>query len=390
MLNNTVFQGESHEKYIQPDLCNSDLPVQDGIHTISGIQAEVICDMLTIDQILKTLNTHPALSECKTYIKSRTTVRIDIPENNRDIRKKITDVVLAAFENSTTSPIRPFDVLIPNKFVCLVKPGALAPKTASGAFFGVLSKIDLGQFDTSSFSDVCLSFSTGKLPTTIKENSDAQAVSDLNEAIERALKNSSAGIDLNIEGHSFKNVIGCVPVTKGEPKADLVLVCRNGYKLYPGGYISYKMGTSAKDFQNYSGLSARSARGIFEHNETHDFFINAESVAAAGNKEDPFQEIQDNTIIGLALWGKDFGVGKWTYGVNNCNFIAQGKVAIVGNRLVYDHVQNNGDFKFSRAYQPVFGARYTPRRDSVGPKGTRVDKYRVGIYPRVYRTEWMK
>ena len=271
-----------------------------------------------------------------------------------------------------------------------MKPAKGAKKTASGAFFGVLSEIDLKQFNTSSFSGVCSAFAAGKLVTNIKENSDVIAVSDLNKAISHALGHSSAGIDLNSYGHQFKNVIGCVPVTIGEPKADLVIVCRDGMKLYPGGYISYKMGTSAKDFQNYSGLSAKTAKEIFEHDETLTFYKKLHELSEANKKEDIFQPIKDKNIIGLALWGKDFAISNHSYGVNNCNFIAQGSAVITGHHLKYHHVQNNGDFNFSREYEPVFGARYASGRNNRGPNGITANNFRIGIFPRAYRSAWLK
>lgn len=255
--------------------------------------------------------------------------------------------------------------------------------------YGRLAALDLSKYDTTQFLTISTLFSQGKLVSTIKEASDVKAVSDFNTALDSVL-DDSAGLTLTIAGFRFTNIIGCIPVTNGEPKADIVLVKIDVKKkaLTPAAFISYKMGTDAKGFQQYSGLSEKSSPVIFKHAETKQFF----KKLAANNKrdvtKDEFQIIKDKSIIGKAVWGLNYG--SVDYDIDNVHFLAQGEVSISGNRLVYSHTHKNGDFKFTKEYEPVFGARNTPGRNNKGPDGIDVANYRIGIFPRAYRTKWLQ
>lgn len=260
-------------------------------------------------------------------------------------------------------------------------------KSGSSVYYGRLGDLKLSKYDTTSFLDISTQFASGELVTSIKEASDVIAVSDFNKALNDALDNPD-GMTLSSEGFRFKNVIGCIPVTNGEPKADVVLVGidNKNKKLFPTAYISYKMGSRAKDFQNYSGLSEKSSSYIFNHKETKKFYETLAKFSKQKLHPDVYQIIKDEKIIGMSVWGMDFGR---TYGINNCHFIAQGQVTISGGRLSYTHSHKNGDFNFDKEYQPVFGARFASGRNNKGPGGIQVSNYRIGIFPRAYRSSWL-
>lgn len=340
--------------------------------------------MATQDEVIQEL--HRLLPTVNFYGLTSKTIRADISQNNVALRNKITQDVIGFFPGSSTTKARPNDVKIPGGFTILVKPTKGAKKVASGAYYGNLEKIDLSAFKLGAFADISREFAAGNLVTAIKEASDIKCVSELNEAIVKASKGSLDGITLKIDGFTFKNVIGCIPVTNGEPKADVVLVCKKSGELYPDCYISYKMGAAAKDFQNYSGLSDKSSAYIFNHKETLKFYTTLSAMAASGVKGDVYQLIEDKKIIGLSVWGSDYG---GNFGVNNCHTIAQGSPTISGTRLTYTHSVKNGDFNFETGYQPVFGARYASGRNNRGPNGLTAPNFRIGIFPRAYRSKWL-
>jgi len=339
---------------------------------------------MTIDQIVKLLT--QKIKGVSVYPLSGKSARVDITKNSVDERKRVTQLVLSTIKNARADDkTRPFDVSTPEGFKILVKPQKNAPKQGSGAYYGILEKIDLSSFNLTSFYEVSPQFAQGKLVGNIKEASDVKCVSDLNEAIEKSSK-TMGGITLSIEGYTFKNVIGCIPVTNGEPKADVVFVCRKDNTLYPDCYMSYKMGNSAKGFQNYSGLSEKSSPYIFNHEETYEFYKMLSNMTENGVKKDVYQIIKDKKIIGMSVWGMGYG---GAYGINNCHFIAQGEVSISGTSLKYTHSHKNGDFNFKKEYQPVFGARYATGRNNKGPKGLFNSNFRIGIFPRAYRSAWL-
>ena len=341
--------------------------------------------MASQDEVIKELRR--LVKDVNIYSVNSRTIRVDTNINSVSVRNQKTSEILSLFPGSTVTKDRPNDVKLPGGFTILVKPAKDAKKTGSSAYYGLLENIDLTAFKLNSFSKVSTEFASGKLVTNIKEASDVKCVSELNEEIVKASKGNLEGITLKIHGFTFTGVIGCIPVTNGEPKADVVLVCKRNGELVPDCYISYKMGSTAKDFQNYSGLSEKSSSYIFNHKETLKFYQTLANMSSSGIKGDVFQIIEDRKIMGLSVWGMDYGQS--SYGINNCHFIAQGSPSISGNNLKYTHSQKNGDFNFDKTYQPVFGARYTPGRGNKGPGGLKVDNFRIGIYPRAYRSRWL-
>ena len=346
----------------------------------------------TVDDIIKRLASNKEFGKCNIYKETSKTVRLDIEENNAQMRTKMTSLVMSEFEGSELKPNRPNDVKIPGGFTVLVKPKKGAKKTASGVYYGLLGTIDLSIFDTTAFGQVCSTFTSGKLVKYIKESSDIKCVSDFNKVIEKHLDPSFKGLNLKLGETTFKNIIGMIPVTTGEHKADVVLVSREGNTLKPVCYLSYKMGTNAKGFQNYSGLSEKSSPQIFNDDETITFYNTLAQYSDSGKREDVYQIIHNENIIGISLFGKEYGkaFGKSSFGINNCNFIVQGEVSIIGSKLTYTHIHENGNMLFSKEYQPVFGARYASGRNNIGPNGQNIKNYRIGIFPRAYRSSWLR
>lgn len=339
---------------------------------------------------LFTLSNHlqRSIPDIMAYPESGKTVRVDISQNNVSLRKKVTEQVIALFPGSVTVAARPNDVLLPDGWKVLVKPAQGARKTGSSAYYGYLGNINLSLYDTSAFRGVSSFVVNGKLSTDIKEASDVKCVTELNELIEPQLKNNPEGIRVTICGYRFENVVGCLPVTDGEPKADVVLVAKNGKKLTPVGFLSYKMGSNAKGFQNYSGLSEKSAPFIFNHPESLKFYKQMQTLASHGGKVEHYQKIVDPLIKGKSVFGMDYPSS--SFGVNNCHAIIQGEPRMSGGTITYTYMHKNGDMNFDKEYDPVFGSRTASGRGNVGPGGISFTGYRIGIYPRAFRSAWLE
>lgn len=285
-----------------------------------------------------------------------------------------------------------------NGFEIQVKPesstGRKTNEKSVPVYYGVLGKLNLKNIDVSAFRSIDVNFSSSKvLPRTLKEPSDIKGVSDFNKALEDASDGNPEGMTLKIKSKSgffkIENAVGVVAVVGKEPKTDYVVVSKMGNKLHPSFFISYKMGTDATAFQNYSGLSEKTSPYIWNHKETERFFRDLQVLSKkSGEKEKNYkEEINDATIMKHSLYGMNFGK---EFGLDNVNIIAQGQLKISSTgELTYDHIMPNGYIPPKRSpYHPVFGARRTVR-NSRTPFGTVVKGYRVGIYPRIYRREWM-
>ena len=323
----------------------------------------------------------------RAYPESGKTVRVDIATNNVNLRNKVVEQIKTIYSGATTLPARPHDVLLPGGWKVLVKPAQGAKKTGSKAYYGYLDQINLSLYNMSAFKNVSGEVASKQLPSNIKEASDVKCVSDLNELIFPKLKQNPNGIAITVFGYKFTNIVGCVPVTEGEPKADVVLVQQEGKILRPVCFLSYKMGSNAKGFQNYSGLSEKSSPFIFNHPETVKFYQEMQTLAQHGGKVEHYQLIEDPLIKGKSVFGMDYPSSK--FGVNNCHAIVQGEPSLSGSALKYTHMHKNGDMAFEKEYDPVFGSRTASGRGNVGPKGVSFTGYRIGIYPRAFRSAWL-
>ena len=311
---------------------------------------------------------------CDIIFKNKT-IRVELLYNNKEERERIAQIILSSKQDAKPAK-KKTEVLNVDGYKVVVKPIKKAKKNE--IYYGMLEYLDLSQFDLSLFEDVCHHFSQGRLAYNIKEVSDIQCVSKINKVL-------SCPMGLVVGNHFFENVIGCIPVTKGEPKADAVLVCLKDDKLIPGAYISYKLGHKPSDFQNLSGFSEKSSPYIFNHKETQNFF---DMLKQDDKPKEPFVLVQDKTLICHAVWGMDYGK---VFGVNNCHLLAQGDVQIKDGILSFTHEIENGCMAFLDApeTQVVYGARKATGRASRSPCGARIEGLRVGLFFRCYRQNWL-
>ncbi len=352
--------------------------------------AKILTKQEIVEHIEVLLRNHQEVKDI--YISEGGAIRVDLNMKDQMARERIALFLASQVEGASISPNRPADVKNFFGSSVLVKPKKGATAAGASINYGLLQDLDISEYDTLGFKEVSDIIVGGKLPKSIKEASDVLCVSSVNEAIVKAGATIRKGIDIQVGRYTFKNVIGCVPVTNGEPKADVVLVCKDGKRLYPDCYISYKMGYKPSDFQNLSGLSNKASPYIFSHKETLQFFklLHALQTNKNNTVAEPFVIIKDNTIKAHAIWGMNFRNGT-NFGVNNCHMIAQGKAHIVGSKFEFSHQILNGDMSQLIGEQTVvFGARKATGRGAQGPGGINITGFRIGIFFRAYRGAWVR
>lgn len=331
---------------------------------------------------------------CKKYPKTDVvdqgrTVRLEVPTRDRGERE-ITALLLSKKYNGKVKS-KKTEVQF-SGYSLSVKPkgagGSAEKKTAGRVYYGLLGKLNLKDMDVSALGVVDGGFASSKrLPPRLKEVSDMRGISDFNKKLEEVCETSN-GKTLRIGKYTVKHAVGVMAIVGKEPKTDYVIVSKDGNSLYPSFFISYKMGTSAKDFQNYSGISDKTSALIWGHAETKRFFKTLGMMSESGVAEEIKQEINDTKIMKHSMYGQDFGKA---FGIDNVNILAQGTVAIAGNGLVtFSHMMENGTVPSrSSPYFPVFGARVATGRGAKTPSGTTITGFRIGIFPRAYRSKWM-
>jgi hypothetical protein len=317
------------------------------------------------------------------------TVRLEVPTRDTSDREVIASFWAKAFKGKVKS--KRTEVQFAG-YSLIVKPkGSSGTKTndkGGTVYYGILGKLNLNEMDTSDLREVDSAFAGSKrLPKTLKEKSDIEGISDFNRKLEAVTK-SSNGINLRIGKFKIENAVGVVAVVGKEPKTDYVIVSKDGKKLYPSFFISYKMGKSAKDFQNYSGISEKTSDLIWNHKETKSFFKRLQMMVEMKQLEEHKEEIKDTDIIRHSMYGQDYGK---KYGLDNVNILAQGDVNISSDgRVTFSHMIENGTVpEKTNPYHPVFGARLATGRGAKTPFGTTITGFRIGIFPRAYRTRWM-
>ncbi len=175
--------------------------------------------------------------------------------------------------------------------------------------------------------------------------------------------------------HTFNHVYGANKV-EGTPKADIALVSFDAKKkkFMDVCFISHKMGSTAADYQQYSGITDK-ADGAKPGSISQDKFVveflrtlTGFHQAVVQSKERFFRTITDKKLIGKAIYGPFFG--SRTFGIDNIHLIGQGdaKFSKVGAKHKLDftgHVSYNPDISdfMKDDYTAIIGARYTGGRN---------------------------
>ncbi len=176
--------------------------------------------------------------------------------------------------------------------------------------------------------------------------------------------------------YTFKNIVGINKI-EGTPKADVALVSAQKNTLTNVCFISHKMGKSAEDFQQYSGITdkadGKKAGSISKDKDVQAFL---KSIAQPGiyskitkDRLRFYHEVKSKSLIGKAVYGPEFGGSEFT--VDNIHGIGQGtpslkKTGTNTYTLTFSSgAHYNGEVApfLSGDYKAVVGGRYTARRN---------------------------
>lgn len=192
------------------------------------------------------------------------------------------------------------------------------------------------------------------------------------------------------------------PEDKGRaPKTDFVLTTTDKNREYY--FISHKAGSSPKDCQQYSGVTAASGVSISSHPEVVSFLedlLTSEYVVGGRfiREETTARPIVSSLLKRLAVFGPNYGKGS---SINNTDAVIQGdfvftRISQGVYRLSANHIMLRKDYEadesksFGDGYEPTLMARTAGRnlilgRDEEG-KEKRINGVRVFINPKDGRT----
>lgn len=212
---------------------------------------------------------------------------------------------------------------------------------------------------------------------------------DINELI--VLKKINDAIDgdpitLKIGNKTYKDVIALVGVP-GTPKADFVVVDKDKTELC---WISYKAGSTAKSFQQYSGISEKLNKDIFNDPEVAYF---RKQVVQRDIGKGFYMKIDDSDLKRKSIYGKDY---RKKFGKNNVTFFVQGEPKITNKNGVVrlnfgTKLCRNGTLnRLTSDYEPTLGARKGSGRNikfKSGDQTNTVHGVRGGIFTRKYMVD---
>lgn len=201
---------------------------------------------------------------------------------------------------------------------------------------------------------------------TAKEDAQLAALRDAIDAAKAEEKSSTIKIKVN---HKIYDAFDAAS-THGTPKSDFHLVDIDGREIC---WISHKDGRTARDFQQWGGMTEKSEPKIFYHPETQAFLADLRVAYPKGVPPGTtvFRKIKDKKLKMLSVYGNNYGGPE---GQQNVSLMLQGAVSLKkqGNVYLIDayHVHFNGD-DMTGAYEPVLTAKYTSGRQFGGLQNTR-------------------
>lgn len=206
---------------------------------------------------------------------------------------------------------------------------------------------------------------------------ESRALKALTTDLESSIQENKGPIGISIKNDLIPDVVG-LQKTPGTPKSDFHFIDSSGKPVI---WISHKDGRSAKDFQQWGGISERKEPNINRHRETQKFIDDLKNAypngvgAESSQPKSLYRKIIDDKLKMMSIYGNEYFTAR--YGPQNVTILLQGppglkKLSLGRYRLVANHVHVNGESMDRTEFEPVFMAIHKGDRNDAGLKATRV------------------
>lgn len=203
---------------------------------------------------------------------------------------------------------------------------------------------------------------------------ETKTVERINIQLKNIIKkyNYKNGVPVICKG-KVVNVVSCIKVP-GTPKSDLALLDSKGKEVV---WISYKMGKSVKDFQQWGGITEEEMQKFPQVQEFIEKLKKRfpKGLSSGDNVGMHIKGVKSSLIKKKAVYGVDFRPGA-PFGRNNVSFVVQGRLEFksVGRNYTITstsaHAYENGD-NLRSSEDPIFYASYRKDRNQFGIKYNR-------------------
>lgn len=202
---------------------------------------------------------------------------------------------------------------------------------------------------------------------------ESRAITQLQSSLLKAIKENGGPITVSVGNKKYKNIIDVVK-TNGVPKSDFHLVDITGKDVI---WCSHKDGSTAKDFQQWGGVSEKAEPVINKHEEVQKFINDIKQMFPRGLKDSAdktlYKKIKDVKLKMMSVYGDQFGSAM---GEQNVTVLLQGEVGFtkVGTSYIFTsaHSNPNGASVDQNGYEPVLMAINKGDRSDAGLPGVRL------------------
>lgn len=202
---------------------------------------------------------------------------------------------------------------------------------------------------------------------TIKED---RALLSLRDQINKAkADNATSTIKISIDNRIYDTFD--VVSTPGTPKSDFHLIDIDGKEI---AWISHKDGRTAKDFQQWGGISQTKEPTVYSDKEVQAFIKDLKINYPDGLPQATtlYRKIKNNNLKMLSIYGNKFGN---SLSQQNVTLLLQGDIKLIKKTFHYElnanHVHYNGDV-ITGDFEPVLMAIHKGDRSDAGIKKTRI------------------
>jgi hypothetical protein len=212
----------------------------------------------------------------------------------------------------------------------------------------------------------------GRTQNTLRDENIA-----LNSIKQQIIKAKGNNAFIKIKANNKIHKVVDVISTPKTPKSDFHCIDFDGEECI---FMSHKKGSTAKDFQQWSGVFA-----FRNHKEIKNFLDDLKKRYPDGGipKLVHFRKISDENLKKKAVYGDNFKPSGKT-NIDNIDLVLQGDLKLIEKNNYYiiasNHTLNHGN-KILNDYEPTLFATFrTGKGGSLGLKNIR-----VGIYPKVFK-----
>jgi len=220
------------------------------------------------------------------------------------------------------------------------------------------------------------------------EAAETLAMNDFNDKLNKLLESLSKN---SVRVKINNRIVECAQMVKTEgtysglaPKSDMTIIDANNK---PVAYISHKAGRSAKDFQQYGGVSDKALPTRFQNNEEIKYFMDEvlkQRPDGLGSGDQFHKSVKNKELVKLMMYGPEFSSGR--PGISNVDEFHLGNMDLKGSKggiytIQSTHKGKNGDMPRGE-YEATFIIRAQFRRGSARAAGVEVQNARVMVAPK--------